>query len=115
VNDPGFLRGDLVIVVFGGDYGKPRPAVVAQTDAFNATHSSIALCPVSSEITGLNLFRVFLRAAETPGLREDSEVMVDMLRAVERRRVRQRVGQLSREQMGRVDAALRIWLDLPKG
>ena len=33
-------RGDVVLVVVPGDYGKPRPAVVVQTDLVNDTHSS---------------------------------------------------------------------------
>ena len=34
-------RGDVVIAVFSGDYGKPRPAVVVQTDLANPTHSRL--------------------------------------------------------------------------
>ena len=39
-------RGDVVLVVVPGDYGKPRPAVVIQTDLVNDTHSSVVVCPV---------------------------------------------------------------------
>jgi mRNA interferase MazF len=34
-------RGDVVTVAVQGDYGKPRPAVVVQSDLFNETHPSI--------------------------------------------------------------------------
>ena len=46
----GFLmnRGDIVICVLKGDYGKPRPAVVIQSDLFNLTHTSITICPITS-------------------------------------------------------------------
>ena len=36
-----YRRGDVVICVLSGDYGKPRPAVVVQSDLFNPTHASI--------------------------------------------------------------------------
>jgi len=108
-----FRRGDVVVCAFSGDYGKPRPALVVQSDLFNETHASVVLCPISSEITGLSLFRVAIPASDAAGLRKDSEVMVDKLAAVRRTRVARRVGRLSRAQMALVDGALRLWLELP--
>ena len=40
-------RGDIIICVLNGDYGKPRPAVVIQSDLFNPTHASITVCPIN--------------------------------------------------------------------
>lgn len=113
MNEPTFRRGDVVICVLSGDYGKPRPALVIQSDLFNETHPSVVVCPISSEMTGLTLFRVLLAASESTGLRRDSEVMVDKMSAASRGRIRRRVGRLSRPQLERVDAALRLWLELP--
>lgn len=107
-----FRRGDLVVGVFGGDFGKPRPAVVVQSDYFLEKHSTIVLCPVTSDLKDIPYFRVPLSAKETPGIRKDSEVMVDKLRAIERRRVGKRVGSLSARQMAAVDVALARWLGL---
>ena len=112
-NEPGLLRGDVVVGVFARDHGKPRPAVVVQSDAFNQTHTSLLLCPITSEITGMSMARVKLPASTATGLQQESEVMVEKLGAVERRRIRQRIGQLTAAQMESVDAALRVWLDLP--
>ena len=109
-----FHRGDVVVCVVPGDYGKPRPAVIVQSDYFNAAHETIALCPVSSHLTGLGVFRVPLPASVATGLQKDSEVMVDTLLASRRSRIRQRIGHLSSLQMDLVDAALRTWLDLPE-
>jgi mRNA interferase MazF len=106
-------RGDLVVCVFRGDYGKPRPAIVVQSDLFNETHASVVLCPLSSDLMGLPLFRIKLEAKDTRGLRHDSEAMVDKIAAVDRRRVHERIGQLSPAQMRQVDHALRLWLELP--
>ncbi|MCW5976635.1 MAG: type II toxin-antitoxin system PemK/MazF family toxin [Bryobacteraceae bacterium] len=106
-------HGDVVVCVFSGAYGKPRPAVVVQSDAFNETHASVTLCPVTSDITGLSLFRIAVSASETTGLRADSEVMVDKITTVRRSRVGQRVGRLSPASIVSLDAALRNWLELP--
>lgn len=111
--NPGFRRGDLVIAVFGRDYGKPRPGVVIQSDLFNESHASAVLCPLSSDLTGFAIFRVKLLASRTSGLRTDSEVMVDKMATVNRDRIRQRIGRLSGSQMDQLNAALRIWMDLP--
>jgi mRNA interferase MazF len=113
-SSPGFRRGDVVIAVFSRDYGKPRPAVVVQSDMFNATHASVVLCPISSELTGLNLFRVKAAASKMTGIQAASEIMVDKMGAVAAGRIRQRIGRLSPAQMEIVDSALRLWLDLPQ-
>jgi mRNA interferase MazF len=106
-------RGDLVVAAFGRDLAKPRPGVVVQSDPFVTYHSSVVLCPVSSTLTAGLLYRVRLRHEETEGLKQDSEVMVDKLGAVEKIRIRQRIGRLTPDQMAAVDQVLRIWLDLP--
>jgi mRNA interferase MazF len=43
-------RGDVVIVAAAGDYGKMRPAVVVQTDAFPETHQSVVICQMTSDV-----------------------------------------------------------------
>ncbi|MBW4051170.1 MAG: type II toxin-antitoxin system PemK/MazF family toxin [Proteobacteria bacterium] len=37
-------RGDVVTVAASGDYGKPRPAVIVQTNALPAAHASVIVC-----------------------------------------------------------------------
>jgi mRNA interferase MazF len=49
-------RGDVVIIAMQGDYGKPRPALVIQSDLFNDTHSSITVAPVTSTIVDAHCF-----------------------------------------------------------
>jgi len=50
-------RGDLVTVALPGAYGKPRPAVVMQSDLFGE-HPSVTILPVTNELRDLPLFRV---------------------------------------------------------
>ncbi len=49
-------RGDVVVVAAAGDYGKPRPAVIVQTDAFPRTHASVIICQMTSEIVAARIF-----------------------------------------------------------
>ncbi|MGH9722059.1 MAG: type II toxin-antitoxin system PemK/MazF family toxin [Bryobacteraceae bacterium] len=112
MTEPGFSRGDVVICALPGDYGKPRPAVVVQSDLFNQTHASVVLCPISSEVTGLSLFRVSVARSAVSGLAADSEIMADKISAVKQARIRRRLGALSHDHMQALDRALRLWLDL---
>ena len=50
-------RGDVVVVAAAGDYGKPRPAVIVQTDAFSETHASVVICQMASAIVNAPDFR----------------------------------------------------------
>ena len=103
-----------MIATYSGDYGKPRPGVIVQASAFNQSHETVVLCPITSHLTGLSMFRVPLARSAATGLHQDSEIMVDKITVSKRQRIRQRVGRLSAEQLGEVNAALRTWLDLPE-
>jgi mRNA interferase MazF len=105
-------RGDVVIAVFSGDYGKPRPALVVQTDLVNSTHSSIVLCPITSHLEDAPLFRLPLEPSEENGLDRPCQIMVDKIGAVRRDRARQVVGKLGEDIMIRVNRSLAFWLGL---
>ena len=112
-------RGDVVLVVasgeYGGDSGKPRPAVVVQSDLFNATHGSVVVCPVTSDLIDAPLFRLPVSANAGNGLKRDSQLMVDKLVALRRDRIRQRIGALEAAEVRLLDRALRLWLALDEG
>jgi mRNA interferase MazF len=56
-------RGAIVVAAARGAYtGKPRPAVVVQSDLFNPTHASLTVCPVTSDCVDAPLFRLPLPA-----------------------------------------------------
>ena len=105
-------RGDIVLVVASGDYGKPRPAVVVQSDLFNDTHASMTVCPVTSSLVEAPLFRVPLKPSKANGLAQNSQIMVDRIQTLRRDRIRERVGAIGTGTMDSVEAALRLWLRL---
>jgi mRNA interferase MazF len=74
-------RGDLVTIALQGDYGKPRPALVVQSDLF-AEHPSVTILPVTGELRDTPLFRVLVRPNEKNGLLKPSEVMVDKAQTI---------------------------------
>lgn len=92
--------------------GKPRPWLVVQSDAFNATHSSVTVALVTSQQTGHGLFRVSLEAHDETGLEAPSEVQCDKLATISRSSVVRIAGTVNEATIGQIDEALRRWLDL---
>ena len=76
-------RGDLVTVALQGDLGKPRPALVIQSDLFDA-HPSVTILPVTGELRDAPLFRIPVNPTEQNGLTKPSQVMVDKPQSVAR-------------------------------
>ena len=105
-------RGDLVVVAVQGDYGKPRPSLVVQSDLFNETHPSITIAPITSTIVDTPLFRVTVEPSRRNGLRLVSQIMVDKITTVRRQRLGQTIGRLEEDVMLRVSRALALWFGI---
>lgn len=104
------MRSDIVIAVLPGDYGKGRPALVVQSDAFNPTHASILVCPITSHLIDASLFRIALRPSAGTGLQSPSHVMIDKMMAIKRERIDHVIGRTDGAAKQRVDRALKMWL-----
>jgi len=105
-------RGDVVAVAAAGDYGKPRPAVVVQSDAFPAGHASVIVCPMTSELADAPDFRLTIEPSTVNGLRLRSQVMVDKPVTVRRERLGQAIGRLEADDLRRLNVALAFVLGL---
>jgi mRNA interferase MazF len=75
-------RGSVIVCVSNGDYGKPRPAVVVQSNLFNATHASITVCPITTHIIEAPLFRLLISPSQENGLKQISQVMIDKITSI---------------------------------
>lgn len=98
-------RGDLVTVALSGDYGKPRPALVVQADAFEAL-PSVTVLRLSSDIIPAHLTRITVEPTTTNGLRMPSQIMVDKAATLPREKVGQVIGHLDPQTMRAVSKAL---------
>jgi mRNA interferase MazF len=104
-------RGDLVIVSAPGDFGKPRPAVIVQSNAISESHSSIVICPMTSELVEAD-FRITVEPGPDTGLRVRSQVMADKPVTVRRERIGQRIGRLGAADIARLNVALALVMGL---
>jgi mRNA interferase MazF len=105
-------RGDVVTVAATGDYGKPRPAVILQSDAFPETHASVVICQLTSELANAPDFRVTIEPTRENGLRLRSQAMADKPTTVRRERIGPKIGRLGNQDMARLGIALAFVLGL---
>ncbi len=86
-------RGDLVIVSAARDYGKPRPAIVIQSDWLKAT-DSVLVALLTSILVDAPLYRLQIEPSDANGLKVPSQVMVDKIVAMPREKCAQVIGRI---------------------
>ena len=79
-------RGDLVTIALQGDFGKPRPALIVQSDHFDA-HPTVTVLLISSALVEAPLLRVTVEPDETQRPARASQIMVDKAMTVMRGKV----------------------------
>ena len=104
-------RGDLVTVALTGDFGKPRPALVIQSDQFDLT-GSVTVLLLTGTLVEAPLIRPTLEPSPTNGLSKTSQVMIDKAMTVKRDRVGTAIGRAEDETMLTVTRLLAVFLGL---
>jgi mRNA interferase MazF len=90
--------GDMVIVSAPGYNGKPRPAVVIQSDKLQCI-DSILVSLITSTLVEAPLFRLSLEPSEKNGLKQKSQVMIDKIVAIPRAKCTPVIGHLERQKL----------------
>jgi mRNA interferase MazF len=105
-------RGEIWTVAGGQEYaGKPRPAVIIQDDAFDAT-ASVTICAFTTDPTEAPIFRLLVEPSKGNGLRAESRLMVDKLTTVPKVKMGSRVGRLTDSDLLRLNRAVVVFLGL---
>lgn len=105
------IRGQLVTIVVTGDFGKPRPALVIQADAF-AEHSSVTVLPVTSMLVDAPLLRVTVQPNTENGLQKPSQVMVDKILTIKRDKIGAAFGRLDGATLLEIERRLTVFLGI---
>jgi mRNA interferase MazF len=87
-------RGDLVAVSAPGNYGKPRPAVIVQSDWLAAT-DSVLVALLTSALVNAPLYWLTIEPSDANGLKASSQVMIDKIVAIPREKCCGVIGRLS--------------------
>lgn len=106
-------RGDFVTIAMQGDFGKPRPALVIQSDQFNE-HATVTVLLVSGTLVDAPLLRVVIQPSEINGLQKPSQVMIDKAMTVKRDKLGEAFGSASDEVMLEVGRCLAVFLGIAK-
>lgn len=105
-------RGQFVTVATAGDYGKPRPALVVQSDLF-AELSSVVICPLTTTVrTDADLFRLDVEPSGRNGLRELSQIAIDKITVVPVAKIGAAIGTADDALLLRVNRALALFLGI---
>lgn len=111
-------RGDIWLVnldpTVGHEIKKSRPAVIIQNDLGNKFSPITIVAPITSQ----NIEKIYpidvLLAKEGSGLEKDSKILLNQIRAVDKKRLIKKLGNVDYEAMVRIDNAIKISLGLVK-
>ena len=105
-------RGNVVTVAMQGDFEKPRPVLILQSDVFSDIHPTLTVALISSEIVQAPIFRLDIEPSETNGLSRPSQVQIDKIISIRSEKIGSVIGELNDAMMVRVNRALALWLGL---
>ncbi len=107
-------RGELYYAdlspVVGSEQGGIRPILIVQNDIGNKYSPTVIAAAVTSKINKAKLPTHIELTATDFGLARDSVVLLEQIRTLDKRRLKERIGELSPMFMRKVDAALLISL-----
>lgn len=96
----------------GSEVGKVRPVVIIQTNLLNKQdHPSTLICPITTNLVGENYLRVPVIKTNS-GLKTDSEILVDQIRAIDNKRLINKIGGLDKLTQDKLKNRLRLILEL---
>ena len=105
-------RGDIVTVAARGDYGKPRPAVVIQSNAFIDDHATVLVCPFATTLTEAPLIRIPVEPSQENGLAAPSQIMADKIVTMKRQKIGAAIGQLDNDTLTRLNRTLALFIGI---
>jgi mRNA interferase MazF len=97
---------------FGTETGKTRPVVIIQTDLLNKFHPSTIVCPITTNVkSDSEILRIHLTKG-TAKLKEDCDIMIDQVRAIDNKRLLKKIGELNQDLIEIIKINLSIVLDI---
>lgn len=106
-------RGNFVTIAMQGDFGKPRPALVIQSDQFSE-HATVTVLLVSSTLIDAPLFRVTVQPDKINNMQKPSQVMVDKAMTLKRDRLGEVFGSAGDAVMLEVSRCLAVFLGIAR-
>ena len=116
VNNVLVRRGDIFYAdlnpVVGSEQGGIRPVLVVQNDVGNKYSPTVIVAAITSQIDKAKLPTHVELESEEYGLEKDSVILLEQLRTVDKRRLKEKITILDQDIMVKVDEALKVSLGL---
>ncbi len=105
-------RGDIYYAdlspVVGSEQGGMRPVLIVQNDMGNRHSPTVIAAAITSQTGKARLPTHIELSARSYGLSKDSVVLLEQIRTIDKRRLREKMGKLDDSLMNRVDSALAV-------
>jgi mRNA interferase MazF len=96
----------------GTETGKVRPVLIVQTNLLNNEHPSTLVCPITTNVESeSDILRVHIKKG-TANLKVESDIMIDQIRAIDNRRLLNKIGELTKDLQLKVKDNIKIIIDL---
>lgn len=109
-------RGDIYYAdlspVVGSEQGGMRPVLIVQNNVGNKHSPTVIAAAITSQINKARLPTHIELSARIYGLTRDSVILLEQVRTIDKRRLKERIGQLDGQLMNRVDNAIAISLGI---
>ena len=116
VNSVLVRRGDIIYAdlnpVVGSEQGGTRPVLVVQNDVGNKYSPTVIVAAITSQIEKAKLPTHIELQHEDYGLEKDSVILLEQLRTIDKRRLKEKITILDQDVMLKVDEALKVSLGL---
>ena len=111
-------RGDIFYAdlspVVGSEQGGTRPVLIVQNDTGNKHSPTVIAAAITSQTNKAKLPTHIELTGGIVGLSKDSVVLLEQIRTIDKRRLREHMGRLDESMMNRVDTAIAVSFGLPK-
>lgn len=109
-------RGDIFFAdlspVVGSEQGGVRPIVIVQNDIGNKYSPTIIIAPITSQLHKAKLPTHVGITADEYGLPKNSVILLEQIRTIDKKRLREKIGAFNDKLMIKVDESLKISLGL---
>ena len=110
--EPNVRRGDIYYAdlspVVGSEQGGTRPVLIVQNDTGNRHSPTVIAAAITSQLGKARLPTHITVPGREAGLAKDSVVLLEQIRTLDKRRLREHMGRLSDEQMSKVNEAIAV-------
>ena len=105
-------RGDIYYAdlrpVIGSEQGGIRPVLIIQNDTGNKHSPTVIIAAITSKMNKAKLPTHIELASSVYGLSKDSVVLLEQIRTIDKKRLRERIGHIDDVTMQRINSAIHI-------